>query len=34
MVLEAVEEVVACLGVPVWGRAGAAEGGEEVLEDA
>ena len=34
VVLEAVEELVSCLGVPVLGGAGAAEGVEEVLEDA
>lgn len=34
VMLEVVEEVVACLGVPVVWGAGAAEGGEEVLEDA
>lgn len=33
-VLEAVEEAVSCLGVPVLRGAGAAEGVEEVLEDA
>ena len=34
VVLELVEEVVPCLGVPVVGGAWAAEGGKEVLEDA